>query len=74
MQAYYPRTTLIPSSISMPASPVPCQDFEDKQYNVKAGKGYWQLGKLGPDLETEELQAKVCAGCRCGARLPVHVA
>eukprot|EP00198_Chlamydomonas_reinhardtii_P009932 XP_001699269.1 predicted protein [Chlamydomonas reinhardtii] len=38
--------------------PYDLKDFEDKQYNVKAGKGYWQLGKLGPDLETEELQAK----------------
>ena len=35
------------------------QDFESKDYNVKAGKSYWQLGRLGPDLETQELQAKV---------------
>ena len=35
------------------------QDFEDKEYNIKKeGKGYWELGRLGPDLETEELQAK----------------
>ncbi|KAL6761896.1 hypothetical protein V8C86DRAFT_771966 [Haematococcus lacustris] len=35
------------------------KDFEDKDYNVKkAGKGYWELGRLGPDLETSELQAK----------------
>eukprot|EP00798_Chlamydomonas_sp_ICE-L_P010569 gene10569-12225_t len=35
------------------------QDYEDKEYNVKQkGKNYWELGKLGPDLETEELQAK----------------
>ena len=35
------------------------QDFEDKEYNIKReGKEYWQLGRLGPDLETEELQAK----------------
>ena len=35
------------------------QDFEDKDYNIKKeGKSYWQLGRLGPDLETEELQAK----------------
>lgn len=35
------------------------QDYEDKAYNVKrAGGSYWQLGRLGPDLETEELQAK----------------
>jgi hypothetical protein len=25
---------------------------------VKGGKGYWELGRLGPDLETTELQAK----------------
>lgn len=36
------------------------QDFEDKEYNIKKkDKGYWELGRLGPDLETEELQAKV---------------
>ncbi len=40
------------------------QDFESKDYNVKAGKGYWQLGRLGPDLETQELQAKVRI-CAC---------
>lgn len=34
------------------------QDYEEKEYNVKGGKGYWELGKLGPDLETSELQAK----------------
>ena len=35
------------------------QDYEDKEYNIKKeGKNYWQLGRLGPDLETEELQAK----------------
>ncbi|GIL57286.1 hypothetical protein Vafri_12544 [Volvox africanus] len=38
--------------------PYDIKDFEEKEYNVKAGRGYWQLGKLGPDLETEELQAK----------------
>ena len=41
------------------------QDFEDKEYNIKGkGKGYWELGRLGPDLETEELQAKVRQGVR----------
>ncbi|GAX80322.1 hypothetical protein CEUSTIGMA_g7760.t1 [Chlamydomonas eustigma] len=39
--------------------PYDLKDFEDKEYNIKKeGKGYWQLGRLGPDLETEELQAK----------------
>eukprot|EP00195_Chlamydomonas_chlamydogama_P013528 CAMPEP_0202890600 /NCGR_PEP_ID=MMETSP1392-20130828/946_1 /ASSEMBLY_ACC=CAM_ASM_000868 /TAXON_ID=225041 /ORGANISM="Chlamydomonas chlamydogama, Strain SAG 11-48b" /LENGTH=647 /DNA_ID=CAMNT_0049574201 /DNA_START=144 /DNA_END=2087 /DNA_ORIENTATION=+ len=39
--------------------PYDIKDFEDKEYNIKkAGKGYWELGRLGPDLETEELQAK----------------
>jgi len=33
------------------------QDFEDKDYNVKKA-GYWELGRLGPDLATDELQAK----------------
>ena len=33
------------------------QDFEDKDYNVKRA-GYWELGRLGPDVDTEELQAK----------------
>ncbi len=35
------------------------QDLRDKEYNIKRpGGGYWELGRLGPDLETEELQAK----------------
>ena len=35
------------------------QDLEDKEYNIKKeGKGYWELGRLGPDTATEELQAK----------------
>ncbi|KAF5839657.1 hypothetical protein DUNSADRAFT_208 [Dunaliella salina] len=38
-------------------SPYGLKDFEDKDYNVKKA-GYWQLGRLGPDLATEELQAK----------------
>lgn len=37
------------------------QDYESKEYNVKAGRAYWELGRLGPDLETQELQAKVAA-------------
>lgn len=45
------------------------QDFEDKEYNIKKkDKGYWELGRLGPDLETEELQAKVW-----GQRTPDYV-
>ena len=35
------------------------QDYEEKDYNTKNSKHYWQLGRLGPDLETAELQAKV---------------
>ena len=35
------------------------KEFEDRNYDVKKAAGYWQLGRLGPDLETQELQAKV---------------
>lgn len=41
------------------SAPLHLQDFEDKEYNIKReGKEYWQLGRLGPDMESEELQAK----------------
>jgi len=33
-------------------------DYEAANYDVKKAKGYWQLGRLGPE-ETQELQAKV---------------
>lgn len=39
--------------------PYSLKDFEEKNYDVKKAAGYWELGRLGPDLETQELQAKV---------------
>lgn len=36
-------------------------DYEAANYDVKKAKGYWQLGRLGPE-ETSELQAKVNEG------------
>lgn len=38
-------------------------DYEAANYDVKKTKGYWQLGRLGPE-ETQELQAKVSAALR----------
>lgn len=39
------------------------QDYEAKDYNIKQpGKAYWELGRLGADLESEELQEKVGGG------------
>eukprot|EP00798_Chlamydomonas_sp_ICE-L_P025562 gene25562-11212_t len=34
------------------------KDFDEKGYNKGSDKNYWELGRLGPDLETAELQAK----------------
>ncbi|GMH37177.1 hypothetical protein BSKO_05050 [Bryopsis sp. KO-2023] len=34
------------------------EDFRAMNYDVKAQKQYWQLGKLGPDLENPEIQEK----------------
>jgi hypothetical protein len=34
-------------------------DYEAANFDVKKAKGYWQLGRLGPE-ESQELQAKVC--------------
>eukprot|EP00955_Chlamydomonas_euryale_P007205 76297-Chlamydomonas_euryale.AAC.4 len=42
--------------------PYSAKDFQDKEYNIKQpGKAYWELGRLGADLESEELQSKVRA-------------
>ncbi|KAG1669298.1 hypothetical protein FOA52_014859 [Chlamydomonas sp. UWO 241] len=39
--------------------PYSAKDFESKDYNIKQpGKGYWELGRLGADMESEELQGK----------------
>uniref|UniRef100_A0A7R9YU19 Calponin-homology (CH) domain-containing protein n=1 Tax=Chlamydomonas euryale TaxID=1486919 RepID=A0A7R9YU19_9CHLO len=39
--------------------PYSAKDFQDKEYNIKQpGKAYWELGRLGADLESEELQSK----------------
>ncbi len=47
------------SPLLLQTRPLPPQDYEDKEYNIKKeGKSYWEMGRLGPDLETEELQAK----------------
>lgn len=43
-------------AFTLPSAPC-AQDFEDKDYNVKKA-GYWELGRLGPDLSSNELQAK----------------
>lgn len=55
----------IPHSKPRPVDfqPYDLKDYAEKEYNIKKGgkAGYWELGRLGPDLETEELQAKVSA-------------
>lgn len=45
--------------------PYSLKDYTERNYDAKKATGYWQLGKLGPDLESSELQAKVGAG-GCG--------
>lgn len=45
------------------------KDFEEKEYNVKKNRGYYELGRLGPDLESEELQSKVRAAGWLAGRL-----
>lgn len=39
-------------------TPYTVEDFKEKPYNPKSGKAYWELGKNGPDLETDELREK----------------
>eukprot|EP00803_Ostreobium_quekettii_P010483 evm.model.scf_155.10 EVM.evm.TU.scf_155.10 scf_155:123063-125253(+) len=39
-------------------APYTQQDFWAMNYDSKRQKGYWQLGKLGPDLETQGLLEK----------------
>lgn len=39
--------------------PYSLKDYTERNYDAKKATGYWQLGKLGPDLESSELQAKV---------------
>uniref|UniRef100_A0A7S1SGZ8 Uncharacterized protein n=1 Tax=Tetraselmis chuii TaxID=63592 RepID=A0A7S1SGZ8_9CHLO len=38
-------------------TPYTMEDFKGKPYNSKQQK-YWELGKIGPDLETDELREK----------------
>lgn len=35
------------------------QDYQAMNFDVKHQKAYWQLGKLGPDLNRPDLQEKV---------------
>ena len=35
------------------------RDYEERAYDAKRAPGYWQLGRLGPENENTELQAKV---------------
>lgn len=37
--------------------PYTMEEFKSKPYNAKQQK-YWELGKIGPDLETDELREK----------------
>lgn len=72
-------TAAVPDELAYSKKPRPVQyrpyglkDYEG--YDVKRAAGYWQLGRLGPENENAELQAKVrlrlwwagwCSGVAC---------
>ncbi|KAI8472557.1 MAG: hypothetical protein J3K34DRAFT_205756 [Monoraphidium minutum] len=55
----------VPDELAYSKKPRPVQyrpygmrDYEERAYDVKSAPGYWQLGRLGPENENAELQAK----------------